>query len=689
MNFFAPSVLWGMLAISLPIIIHFYSRFKAINIEFSTLQFIKKLKTSSMRRLRIKELLLMLIRILIITSTVLMISQPFTSGYIPGWLLGDQKREVNIIIDNSATMKAKVGNKTLLEKSKDSSISLLSVFPKNTKISLIQSCPKKVLFKGEIDDPILPSIIRSIKQTYKFDDIWQVIESFVIENGNLDMLIKECVIFSDFYYAPDSNFLNQNFNKDNWKFYFIYPKEIIDNLSLQSSKSTHKVKALDELVNINVRILNNGIKQKSNIPIELLFDEHRVGQVVANFDPNEMKDFVFKAYPGRQGIIEAKLILPNDDYSSDNYGFIAMPVMEKIKCAIIASSQEEINILKIILSAIDPLNQFLFIETRLQPNINRLFVDEMDVIIIHNPFDISDDAILSLNNYLNDGGGLIWFQGDSLNVNADNRLTNSLGFPKTSSIKKVGSESSFFDIEYYNDRSMLFSDLKIKSFDTELPQIFSYIKTILTNKHNLHMATNTGDALLLDFKFGSGKVFYFSTILDLKWNDLPIKGILIPLLYKMLMISGTDEINTAEIPVGELKVISIDQNLIRSKWEVISPSGEKFMIVPDFNKESIKIKNTYELGIYKVLSDGDTYTSFATTLHEKEQLGNVISPKILSGIIPYKNMRWISIDMKNFLEYFSEIRHGKALWKIFLFIGIVFVFIESIIGRPNKKNMKS
>ena len=52
-------------------------------------------------------------------------------------------------------------------------------------------------------------------------------------------------------------------------------------------------------------------------------------------------------------------------------------------------------------------------------------------------------------------------------------------------------------------------------------------------------------------------------------------------------------------------------------------------------------------------------------------------------------MRWISIDMKNFLEYFSEIRHGKALWKIFLFIGIVFVFIESIIGRPNKKNMKS
>jgi len=687
LNFLAPSLLWGLLAISLPIIIHFYSRFKATNIEFSTIQFIKKLKTTSIRRLRIKEFLLMLIRILIISTIVIMFSQPYTDGYIPGWIPQNHSRKLNLIIDNSATMNAKVGGKTLLEESKDISISLLPIFKNNTKISIIQTCPRKVLYSGNSNDPIVPTIIRSIKNTYKFDDIYKVIDS-CINKASLDISIQECIIFSDFYYEPDSSFLSQKLNKDKWKFYFIYPKKILNNLSIYSSQSINKIKSLDELVNIDVRILNNGIENKDNIPIELIFDQHRVGQVVANFKSDDMKDFIFKAYPGKQGIVETKLLLPNDDYSADNYSFIAMPVMEKIKCAIIASTEEELEILKIALAAIDPSNQFLFIETRLQPNINRLFLDEMDVVIIHNPFSISDDAVFSLNNYLSDGGGLIWFQGDSMASNSNSRLSNSLGFPKIKSLINSGDKSGFFDVVYDKSQSDLLSDLKLKKLDTELPKIFSYLKIDITSKHNIHISTNTGDAILIEFKSGSGNVFYFPTILDLKWNDLPVKGILIPMLYKMLMLSGTDEINTAEINVGDIKLISIDQNLIRSNWEVISPSGEKQMIVPDFNREIISINDTDELGIYKLLSNGEIFTSFPTKLHEKEQLGNIISQKLISDLIPSNNIRWIPMDKKEFSKFFFEVRHGKALWKIFLIITIILIFLESLVGRPNNKNMK-
>ena len=154
------------------------------------------------------------------------------------------------------------------------------------------------------------------------------------------------------------------------------------------------------------------------------------------------------------------------------------------------------------------------------------------------------------------------------------------------------------------------------------------------------------------------------------------------------MLSGTDEINTAEIYVGDLKLISVDQNLIRSKWEVISPSGEKQMIVPDFNREIISIRDTDELGIYKLHSNGKIFTSFPTKIHEKEQLGSIISQKIISDLIPSDNIRWIPMDKKEFSKYFYEVRHGKALWKIFLIITIFLIFFESMIGRPNNKNMK-
>ena len=100
MNFLSPTLLWGLLAISLPIIIHFYSRFRATSIQFSTVRFIKQLKTTSIRRLRIKELLLMLLRVLVITALIIMLSQPFTNGYIPGWIPQSQSRILNVILDN-------------------------------------------------------------------------------------------------------------------------------------------------------------------------------------------------------------------------------------------------------------------------------------------------------------------------------------------------------------------------------------------------------------------------------------------------------------------------------------------------------------------------------------------------------------------------------------------------------------
>ena len=41
-----------------------------------------------------------------------------------------------------------------------------------------------------------------------------------------------------------------------------------------------------------------------------------------------------------------------------------------------------------------------------------------------------------------------------------------------------------------------------------------------------------------------------------------------------------------------------------------------------------------------------------------------------------------------FINVFNEIRHGKALWKIFLMIAIFLFLIETWIGRPALNNNK-
>ena len=50
--------------------------------------------------------------------------------------------------------------------------------------------------------------------------------------------------------------------------------------------------------------------------------------------------------------------------------------------------------------------------------------------------------------------------------------------------------------------------------------------------------------------------------------------------------------------------------------------------------------------------------------------------------------RWLTMQ-ENFVEIFSETRQGKSLWKFFLIAAIIFLLLETMIGRPEPLKMKS
>jgi len=76
MTFLFPTVLWGLAAASIPIIIHLLSLRHTRDIEFSTLYFIKELEHKTIRRLKLRQLLLVLIRVLVIVCLILMVARP-------------------------------------------------------------------------------------------------------------------------------------------------------------------------------------------------------------------------------------------------------------------------------------------------------------------------------------------------------------------------------------------------------------------------------------------------------------------------------------------------------------------------------------------------------------------------------------------------------------------------------------
>lgn len=685
MTFLAPSVLWLLSAISIPIAIHLFNRLQTNKVEFSTIRFIKQLETSSIRKLQLEKLLLLLLRILAIASLVLMMSQPVTKGFMPGWIAAEQDARLIMIVDNSASMNVNFENKTFLERSKNELMAVLPIFKEETLISIVKTCPLEEVFRGYSNDPSLRTSVKSIMPTAGYDNIWNSINLLLKDEGIIEP-IKECVVFSDLMHQPDSSFISGINTLEDWKFYFIQPQPVYDNLGILNVSSVSRIKTTSQLVKLNTRVKNSGQLRRPSVPLELLFNEQRVGQVVTEFTPDKEKEFLFQAYPGQVGIINGKVKLPKDSYELDNSWYLSMPIMDEISCGIIGANNEDIILLEMVLRAIDPKNEFLTIESRIQPDINRLYLDALDVVLIHNSNGLTAEAVKDLEKFVTEGGGVVWFQGDSDVEQFHSALYEELGFPKTEGIVNAG--QGFFSTQIASEGSDLLDNIQVRDINKELPEIFKYNKVGLSFNQEAHWVMNNGDPLLIELKKGTGSIFYFSTLLDLRWNDLPVRGMVVPLLYRIMVLTGTDEVNTAAVLINEEKWISIEESKLLNTWEVVSPSGKKELIVPDYDREGISIIKTDELGIYQVFSNENLFTSFPTRIHYQEYIQQRISQEDIKLFIPQDQARWLTLQSK-FSDIFLDARQGKSLWKLFLLAAIIFLLAEMIIGRPIEGRMKS
>ena len=101
--FMNPWLLFSLAGIGLPIVAHLLSRRRFDVVEWAAMQFLNPSKKTR-RRLKLEEMLLLLLRIGLITLIVLSVSRPWIPG---GWLSGYHSagsRTVVVVIDGSNSM---------------------------------------------------------------------------------------------------------------------------------------------------------------------------------------------------------------------------------------------------------------------------------------------------------------------------------------------------------------------------------------------------------------------------------------------------------------------------------------------------------------------------------------------------------------------------------------------------------
>ncbi len=687
MTFLSPTLLWGLLAASIPIIIHLISLSKTKEMEFSSIRFLEEMKHESIRKLQIKQWLLVILRTLIITALVLMLARPSTEGFISSWLSGDVESRAVVIIDNSASMSLAGEKESLLENAKRQSELLIRKLDENTQIEIYQSNPMKLIFNGKQDRiQRISKAISTIPQSSTADKLWSVILK-ALEAAEQHEINKECFIFSDLQSLPDTitvSRLKSEFIE--WKLYFIGQETAQDNIGIYEVLPLSQVKLPDHLMKLNTHVTNEGKIDKRNVPIELYLNNDRVGQVVTSFSPEKAKEFLFQAYPGKSGIIRGKMTIPADDFIFDNTQSFEISIPNQISCMLIGESIEDVFLIEEALKSISGENEYIFLHRKIMPSIEKLFLDDTDVLILNRPHRISNKALDDIQRFTTRGGGLILIpdvRGEQWSTDVE----SALKLPIYIQTKDVGTES-FFAVEQTDSKHGLFADLTVRKMSGELPEVYKYTQVRPRLNQNVILSMHNGDPYLLEYKLIGGSVYYFSSPIGLEWNDLALRGLFVPLLHRMLILLATDESNTLPIYAGETKEINVPKELLNSKWEVYSPSGKQTLLIPDYNRELLLFEKTEELGSYEIYAEGDFFTAFSTQLNPNERPVNRIPGQLIVNTIGPAQVHYISPG-ENTTDVLQDLRYGKALWRNFLILAIILMLLESIIGRPNTHALKS
>ncbi|CAG5079640.1 vWA domain-containing protein [Parvicella tangerina] len=123
MKLMYPEYLWGLLALSIPIIIHLFNFRKFQKVYFSNIDLLKEVKLETKSKSRLKHLIILALRLLAISALVLAFAQP----YIP--VNQEQKHGENVVsiyIDNSHSMDSKGVNGFRLELAKEQSENIVN-----------------------------------------------------------------------------------------------------------------------------------------------------------------------------------------------------------------------------------------------------------------------------------------------------------------------------------------------------------------------------------------------------------------------------------------------------------------------------------------------------------------------------------------------------------------------------------
>ncbi|MCH7988058.1 MAG: VWA domain-containing protein, partial [Planctomycetes bacterium] len=732
----------GLAGLALPVIAHLLSRRNYDVVEWGAMQFLE-LRKSAKRKLRLEQLLLMLLRMALIALAALAFARPWAQGGFLTSIITGPPRDVMIVLDGSHSMGWERKTNTPHSAGQQWVHHFLEELNPGDTVGLIDARDRSrtVIAPPTRDFAAVRHEVDTIPAPSGSSDLSDAVvkaAQILAGTGNVS---REIVVLTDgqarCWHAEDEN---------NWLRYddlvsqvSIKPRIwVVDvagshskertNFSVDRLQPSRELTAVGYPIRLSTKIHYSGGTEPVNRRVYLEVDGQRIGEktMQVRLQPGGQTSVEFEHRLYTPGSHVISVVLDKDNLPGDDRAEAAIEVSKAIPVLLVDGDPQLDDVRRethFALSALTPPsnpNPWVAAKVVRWDQFTADDLQQMNIVVLANVIRLNDAQVAAISDFVAAGGGLFIALGDKVDADSYNEklfkagrgllpgslisiereefeqlqgvrvVNSSLEIPWISRFRAVN-DGGFTDVRYtqwWKVKPARPQDQLPKSNDHSEDELDSGLSPKVSDPV-IAARLNTSEPLLISRNYGQGRVLLMSAPLDADWSTFPSKHDYVSFLHEAVFHLAAGK-TIRNVDVGTPLTLPVPDEFDVKAYTFIGPDKTEHAprLTMKNGRNFVRMDDTILPGVYEFRQKEESDAAEEESLHQHfvvnfDRAESDLTPLGNSErVLLSENERMAFVDS---LDELTEKIHSDGsrseLWQILLLLFLLILICEALMTR--------
>ena len=566
----------------MPLFLHLFNLRQPQTVEFSSLAFVKELQESAVQRVRIKEWLLLALRMLAIACLVMAFAQPTLTGSLGG-AVGTAPTTHVVVVDNSLSMAADGDEGSYFDQAVQHAQGVLDAVEEGDEVLLWPTARTEERRPAPIANAdVARQALAELEPQAGGAPLAQALERAAQAASESDLPQTALYVASDFQASTLGDSLEAALPDD-------LPVQLLpvdtrrqSNVGIADVTVTSRIAEVGQPVQLEATLVNHGPDPLPDYVASVYLAGERVAQATTTLEPGLETTVSFTVTPQERGWLGGAVATEDDDFPADDRHHFTLHVPEERRVLRVRGEGQAPRYVDLALSSEMIADRIALRTTSIpEQDLASAELGQYDAVLLVGPRSLSSGEVEALARYVNRGGGLLLFPNAQARPDDYNALlgavgagsvrgfSGALGADRTvASFGRVDLAHPLFEGVFQRQRG----DAEASVEQPDLHYTLNFRPSGQSGQSLIELSN--GRPFLHEVRHGSGRLLLMAVAPTRAWSDLPVRGLFVPLLYRSVYyLSASTSVAGKQLVAGRPAELRVTGVAPAASLRLVGPEG--------------------------------------------------------------------------------------------------------------------